>query len=53
MLLPHWSVFFEYGYIGLSTHATTFTPTPPTTAPFVYNIKQDVHTVLAGANYRF
>ena len=53
MFRPHWSVFLEYDFIGLGTEATTFTPTPPTTAPFVYNIRQDFHTILMGVNYRF
>jgi outer membrane immunogenic protein len=53
MFQPNWSVFFEYDFIGLGTNAVNFSPTGPTTSPFVYNINQDVHTILVGINYRF
>jgi outer membrane immunogenic protein len=53
MFQHNWSFFVEYDYIGLGTRAVTFTPTPPTTAPFIYDIRQNVHTVLVGLNYRF
>jgi outer membrane immunogenic protein len=53
MFRHNWSFFVEYDYIGLGTRAVTFTPTPPTTLPFIYNIRQNVQTVLVGLNYRF
>ena len=54
MFLPNWSVFGEYDYIGLGTRSVTFTPTGLTTGgPFVYDIRQNVQTVLVGLNYHF
>jgi outer membrane immunogenic protein len=54
MFLPNWSAFAEYNYIGLGTRAVTFTPTGLTTGgPFVYDIRQNVQSVLAGVNYHF
>jgi outer membrane immunogenic protein len=54
MFQPNWSVFLEYDYVGLGTHAVTFTPSGLTTGgPFVYDIRQNVQTVLVGLNYRF
>jgi outer membrane immunogenic protein len=53
MFQPNWSAFLEYDFIGLGTDAITFTPTGPTTSAFVYNIQQNVHTILVGINYRF
>ena len=50
---PHLSAFIEYDYIGLGGDDVTFTPTPPTTTPFVYHIEQNIHLILVGLNYRF
>lgn len=49
---PNWSAFFEYDFVGLGTDRIAFTPISPFSA-FSYNIKQDVHLVLVGVNYRF
>jgi outer membrane immunogenic protein len=53
MFRPDWSAFAEYNFIGLGTDAITFTPISPATSPSVYDIHQDVHTILVGVNYRF
>jgi outer membrane immunogenic protein len=53
MFQPNWSVFVEYDYIGLGERGVTFTPTGPTTGPFVYDIRQNVQMVLVGINLRF
>lgn len=50
---PNLSAFIEYDYIGLGGDSVTFTPTGPTTTPFVYHIEQNIHLVLIGLNYRF
>jgi outer membrane immunogenic protein len=52
MFQPNWSLFVEYDYIGLGERAVTFTPTGPTTGPFVYDIRQNVQMVLVGINVR-
>jgi outer membrane immunogenic protein len=53
MFAPNWSVFVEYNYIDLGNDSITFQPINATPAPFVYNIKQNVQTVLVGVNYRW
>jgi outer membrane immunogenic protein len=53
MFAPNWSVFAEYNYIGLGTKGITFQPINSTPAPFIYNIKQNVQTVLVGVNFRW
>ena len=53
MFRPSWSAFVEYNFIGLGTDTVTFAPTGFATSPSIYNIRQDVHTLLVGINYRF
>jgi outer membrane immunogenic protein len=49
MLVPHWSVFVEYDYVGLSNRTPTFIPTPP----FPIGVSQNVQMGVAGVNFRF
>jgi outer membrane immunogenic protein len=53
MIRPDWSAFVEYNFVGLGTDTITFAPTGFATSPSFYNIRQDVHTMLVGFNYRF
>jgi outer membrane immunogenic protein len=53
MFLPSWSVSVEYDFLGFGSRSLTFTPTGLVTGPFVYDIRQNVQTVLFGLNYRF
>lgn len=53
MFRPDWSAFVEYNFIGLGTDAITFAPTGFASSSSVYNIRQDVHAILVGLNYRF
>jgi outer membrane immunogenic protein len=50
---PSWSAFLEYDYIGLGSHAVTFSPINNAPGPFIYHIDQNAHLILAGVNYRF
>jgi outer membrane immunogenic protein len=53
MFAPNWSAFIEYDYIGLGRQTVTFSPINGSPGPFNYRIDQNIHTVLAGINYRF
>jgi len=49
---PNWSAFVQYNYMGFGTKGVTFSLVPPP-GTFVYDIRQNVQTVLFGVNYRF
>jgi outer membrane immunogenic protein len=50
-LLPHWSVFVEYDYLGLGNNATTFAFVPPVV--FGSAKLLSLQAALVGFNYRF
>jgi outer membrane immunogenic protein len=52
MFLPGWSAFLEYAYLDFGTKRTGFTLAPPP-GDLTVPIKQHVHAVLVGLNYRF
>jgi outer membrane immunogenic protein len=49
-MLPDWSLFVEYGYLGFGAKSVTFAG-PPTSITGSYNL--NIQTALVGLNYRF
>jgi outer membrane immunogenic protein len=52
LILPHWSVFVEYDYIGLGTKTVPFTASGGGFSE-TWDIRQNVQAVLVGVNVRF
>lgn len=49
---PHWSTSFEYDYYDFGSNDFTLTD-PATRTTFSGNLKDRIHTLTAGLNYRF
>jgi len=48
-----WSWFTEYNYMNFGTNAVTFATNVVPTATFPIDIKQDLHMIVVGVNFRF
>jgi outer membrane immunogenic protein len=52
----NWSAFLQYNYMGFGRRALVFTNTvssPLPVAPFTEIIREDIHVIKVGLNYRF
>jgi outer membrane immunogenic protein len=52
MILPHWSTFLEYNYMGFGTRSATTTACVGATCANI-SAKSDLQNVLVGVNYKF
>jgi outer membrane immunogenic protein len=52
-LTANWSVFLQYNYMGFGRRAQVLTDTLGVSAPFTEIIREDIHVIKVGINYRF
>jgi len=50
---PHWSTTLEYNYYDFGSHSATMTDAATNTFVYLPSLKDTIHTVTAGVNYRF
>jgi outer membrane immunogenic protein len=52
-LTGNWSAFVQYNYISFGRRALMFTDLDGTVPPFTEIIREDIHVIKVGLNYRF